>query len=185
MATLKRQNSLYNDMTGCEIRNNYRGWSFFILNLDNLKTTSNILSVNITDEKVIFQTLRDMDFSFITKEDFEYEFGLIGFKRHEYESNSNLHSRFRRFISKNDDKSISRLFAENSDKIKLINVFSFSVEQFADKYELCKSGKLSYGRLEMDEFSLSFNNYCEDDVFRWFVSLPIIKINRERLNTFF
>ena len=164
----------------------YRNWGFFTIDLEKPRLPSSIMTINRMEDKIIFQNIRDMDFSFFAEEGKTYELGLVAFRSLPDEKPSQIIYRLRDFLSDKLKRfSFVELLRVYSEQIRLINLGRFSIEDFAGKYDLCNRGKLDYGNIELSpECQISFDSYREDG-FKWYISLPIFSMSNESLDSFF
>ena len=177
---------LVNEKTS-SIAVSYRKWAFFTLDLDQPLKPSRLMVVNNGETTVIFQTIRDMDFSFFAEEEKIYELGLIAFKMLPGETPYRTQSRFGSFLyEKLGSTSLIEILRDNHEQIRLVNTAKFSIEDYAEKYDYSIRGKLESGTLELtSECQLKFYCYRETDKFKWVMSLPMFEMDIEKINTFF
>lgn len=139
-----RQNSFKTMESLTSYQGTYRGWVFFTLSLEEMNKSSKLMHCNSTDDIVIMQTLRDMDFSFKIDYGKTYHMCVVGFKKNLTESLSKVQSRFRNFLYRNyiDGRSFENILRDNSDIMTLIHTFEFNSENYPDKFRLYSEFKI-------------------------------------------
>jgi hypothetical protein len=169
------------------IEHQYRKWAFFTFDLNKPLNPSRLMTVNISETKVIFQTIRDMDFSFFAEKEKIYELGLFAFKIVPSETPHQTQTRFSYFLyDKLESSSLIEVLRDNHELLRLVNTARFSIEDYAEKYKYSIRGKLEGGTLELNsECHLRFDCYRETDKFKWVMSLPMFEMSIEKINTFF